>query len=127
MPINYYATNGATFSTTSTTSTWSSWCTGDAGTTSSTGTVWNTWVSTAATSATTTEWPSTSANVWKHLAYADIICLIIRKMRKLGMRLVDYDEPPDYCSPTIMEFEERKGISNDHAAEISQRRLGKSK
>lgn len=63
----------------------------------------------------------------KTLAYDDIICLIIRKMRKLGMRLVDYDEPPDYCSPTIMEFEERKGISNDHAAEISQRRLGKSK
>lgn len=71
MPINYFATNGATFSTTSTTSTWSSWCTGDAGTTSSTGTVWNTWVSTAATSATTTEWPSTAANVWKHWAYAD--------------------------------------------------------
>jgi hypothetical protein len=56
----------------------------------------------------------------KTLDHDGIVCMIIRKMRKLGMRLIDYDETPDN-HPTIMKFEDRKGTKDGYATEISQR------
>jgi len=44
----------------------------------------------------------------KTLDHDGIICMIIKKMRRLGMRLVDYN---DTCNaPTIMKFEERSSV-----------------
>lgn len=41
----------------------------------------------------------------KGIGHDDIVCRIIRQMRKLGARLIEYDE--DYGRPTIMKFEDR--------------------
>ena len=42
------------------------------------------------------------------LYHDGIVCMVIQKMRRLGMRLVDYDETPDSgpvrYNPTIMKF-----------------------
>ena len=43
----------------------------------------------------------------KRYYHDDIVCMVIRKMRKLGMILVDYDEISDNV-PTTMKFEDRK-------------------
>ena len=49
----------------------------------------------------------------KALDHDGIICMVIQRMRRLGMRMIYYDEAPDApphfaeSHPTIMKFEKR--------------------